>query len=363
MMSASSGKTVKSRLAGGLRQAAGAIGLAVLIGAGVTVAPVPAAAQTLDAVQDRGILRCGVINSGIGVSEIDETGRWQGFFPEFCRALAAAVLGNANAVEYVEVNYIMRFDALNSEGFDVLMANTTWTASRDVELNLAFTHPLYYDGQGFLAHASLGARSVADLAALEEATVCVNEGTTTIGNLQELVARLNLPLEIIAFQSIEGVYGSFFSRECDLMTQDRVALVSQRLNRAVDPDAIVLFPDVISKEPLGPAVREDDPDWFDIVQWTAYALMIAEEHGIGSASVDDYLDSPLPEVRRLLGVEPGIGAKLGLDEQWAYRAIKDVGAYDEIFARTLGRDSSLQLERGLNALWTDGGLLYAPPLR
>jgi general L-amino acid transport system substrate-binding protein len=338
-------------------------GAALYWAAGLAIPAGPAEADTLETVRDRGILRCGVINSGIGVSEIDETGRWQGFFPEFCRALAAAVLGNADAVEYVEVNYIMRFDALNSDGFDVLMANTTWTASRDAELNLAFTHPLYYDGQGFLAHASLGARSVADLAEAEGATICVNEGTTTIGNLRELITRLDLPLEVMAFQSIEGVYGSFFSRECDLMTQDRVALVSQRLNRAPDPEAIILFPDVISKEPLGPAVREDDQQWFDIVQWTAYATMIAEEHGIRSATVDDYLDSALPEVRRLLGQEPGIGAILGLDAQWAYRAIKQVGAYDEIYARTLGEQSSLQLARGLNALWVDGGLLYAPPLR
>lgn len=327
----------------------------------------PAAAATLDAVKARGLLRCGVINSGIGLSEIGATGRWEGFFPEFCRFLAAAVLGNADAVEFVEVNYVMRFDALNKDAFDVLSANTTWTTSRDADLNLAFTHPMFYDGQGFLAHDSLGAANLADAAALSmdrPLTVCVSEGTTTIQNLRDLAKTLDIRFDIVSFKSIENVYAAFFSRECELMTQDRVALVSQRLNRAPDPTRFVLFPEVISKEPLGPAVREDDAEWFDIVQWAVYASLLAEEHGLTRGTVDAArANSQDPEVRRLLGVDPGMGAMLGLEESWAYDALSQIGAYNEIFDRTLGADSSLGLERGLNALWTDGGLMYAPPMR
>lgn len=323
----------------------------------------PAAADTLSEIRDRGLLRCGVINSGIGLSELDGSGRWQGFFPEFCRFLAASILGSADAVEFIEVNYVVRFDALNSREFDVLMANTTWTLTRDTDLALSFTHPLFYDGQGFLAHASIGARNLRDLAKLDHATVCVSEGTTTIVNLRDLVERLGLPVEVVPFQSIEGVYDSFFSRDCDLMTQDRVALVSQRLNRAGNPDDYILFPNVISKEPLGPAVRQDDQKWFDIVQWSVYATFAAEEMGITSATVDTFESSTNLEIRRLLGSDPGLGERLGLSDRWAYEGLKQVGSYAEIFDRTLGRESSMMLDRGLNALWRDGGLLYAPPLR
>lgn len=329
----------------------------------IVAKPVPAAADTLSDVRERGLLRCGVINSGIGLSELDQSGRWQGFFPEFCRFLAASVLGNADAVEFVEVNYVVRFDALNSGAFDVLMANTTWTMTRDTELELSFTHPLFYDGQGFLAHRSVGATNLQELAALDKATVCVSEGTTTIVNLLDLIESLKLPIDIVSFQSIEGVYDSFFSRDCDLMTQDRVALVSQRLNRAGNPEDFVLFPNVISKEPLGPAVRQGDQKWFDIVQWSVYATFAAEEMGITSESVETFESSTNPEIRRLLGVDPGLGERLGLSDRWANDALRQVGSYAEIFERTLGRESSMMLDRGLNALWRDGGLLYAPPLR
>ena len=320
-------------------------------------------ADTVSDIRDRGLLRCGVINSGVGLSELDDQGHWQGFFPEFCRFLAAAVLGNAKAVEFVEVSYVVRFDALNSGAFDVLMANTTWTMSRDTDLKLSFTHPLFYDGQGFLGHASVGAGNLRELAALDRVTVCVSEGTTTIVNLRDLVTSQDLPIEIVSFQSIEGVYDSFFARDCDLMTQDRVALVSQRQNRASDPDDFVLFPNVISKEPLGPAVRQDDQGWFDIVQWCVFATFAAEEMGISAATVDEFETSSNPEIRRLLGIEPGLGKSLGLSERWANDAIRQVGSYAEIFERTLGNESSMMLDRGLNALWRDGGLLYAPPLR
>ena len=322
-----------------------------------------ASANTLETVQDRGLLRCGVVNSGVGLSEIDLQGHWQGFFPDFCRFMAAAILGNADAVEYIEVNYVTRFEALNADAFDVLMANTTWTAGRDIDLKLAFTHPLFYDGQGFLAHRSVGLDSVADLIGDKTYSVCVSDGTTTIENLRDLVATNNLNLKIITFQSVEGVYDAFFARVCDLMTQDRVALVSQRLNRAADPSSFVLFHDIISKEPLGPAVRENDPQWYDIVQWTIYATMMAEENGITQQNVDTFLNSAEPEIQRLLGVVPDIGDSLGLPRAWAYQGLKQVGSYSAIYDRTLGKNSSMGLERGLNALWSDGGLLYTPPLR
>lgn len=332
-------------------------GLAVSATVGLTA---PAAATTADDVVERGLLRCGVINGGIGLSEIDTNGHWRGFFPEFCRSLAAAVLGDAQAVEFVEVNNVVRFEALNSSAFDILMSNTTWTTSRDAKLDLAFTHPLYFDGQGFLSHSSLGATSIAEV---DNASICVSEGTTTIQNLRELIAGHPGTLEVVAYQSLEQVYESFFSRECDLLTYDRIVLMSQRLHRAANPDDYILFPDIISKEPLGPVVRGDDQAWFDVVQWVMFATLIAEEHGITQATLDDHMDSDVPEVRRLLGLDPGMGGNLGLRRDWALQALRQVGSYKDIYDRTLGAGSSMNLDRGLNALWTDGGLMYAPPLR
>jgi len=346
-----------------------AAGLTAALAAGLLTGAIPASTpahaevnrgKTLERIKDSGLLRCGVIRSGVGVSEIDETGRWVGFFPDFCRALAAAVVGDPEAVDWVEVNYVVRFDALASDAFDVLMANTTWTATRDTKLDLAFTHPIYYDGQGFLAHRDLG---VSRLEEVTEASVCVSRNTTTILNLEELVRTRHPGLTIKAYDSSEGIYSSFFSRECDLLTQDRVALVSQRLNRAADPADYVLLEDVVSKEPLGPATRTDDEDWFDIVQWTVFALILAEEHGMAGDSLDAFADSANPEVRRLLGLDQGVGALFDLDDAWARRAIEAVGNYGEIYARNLGAESALKVERGLNALWTEGGLIYAPPLR
>ncbi len=339
------------------------VDLLVVLGLALVATPAPAAAGTLDEVNDRGYLRCGVIASGIGLSEIDDMGVWQGFFPDFCRYLAAAVLGDGDAIEFVEVNYVNRFDALNDGAFDILMANTTWTASRDADYDLAFTHPLFYDGQGLLAHSSVGATSLDDLVGRSGVTVCVSEGTTTIGNLREVNATYDLMLDIIAFQSIESVYTSFYTHQCDMMTQDRVALVSQLLNRASNPQDYVLFTDVISKEPLGPVVRQDDQEWFDAVQWAMFSSMIAEEHGITRDGVGEVTNPQSPELRRLLGIDPGMGAIIGLPETWARDAVSQVGNYAEIYERTLGAGSTLGLERGLNALWTDGGLLYAPPLR
>lgn len=325
----------------------GAIVAAILVAglAGLGPAAAPAArADTLEAARERGYVTCGTTRSGIGVAEIDPMGVWRGFFPDFCRALAAAVLGDAEAVEFVEVDYVIRFDALNSGAFDVLMANTTWTVSRDARHGLSFTNILYYDGQGFLGHRSLG---VDTLAGLDAGTVCVHDGTTTVRNLEELIADRFPNLSKRVYESIDGVYESFFARECDLMTQDRVALISQRQNRAANPDDYVLFDDIVSKEPLGPAVRGDDQRWEDIVRWVANALILAEEHGIGRDTVAAARESArVQEVRRLLGLEGDIGPVLGLDPDWAYRAIRQVGSYGDVFERNLGPASGLNVARG-----------------
>lgn len=325
--------------------------------------PITVYGGTLEDIRARGVLECGTIDIGPGLSTLDETGDWQGLFPDFCRFFAAAVLGDSKAVTFTEVNTMIRFDALRAGAFDVLMANTTWTASRDNALELAFPQTLYYDGQGFMAHRSLDATTLDDLTEVEDATVCVADGTTTIKNLKDLIEQQALKLEVLPFNSTSGMYDSFFARDCDLVTQDRVGLVAQKQMAASRPDTIILFPEIISKEPLGPAVRQDDPNWFDIVQWSVFAALIAEEHGIHSRNIDDFLTSSNTEIRRLLGVEPGIGAALGLSDDWAYQGLSQVGSYGEIFDRTLGQKSPIMLDRGLNGLWTDGGLMYAPPMR
>lgn len=311
----------------------------------------------LERIRSEGLVRCGVVRAGPGVSETNEQGAWRGFFPDYCRALAAAVLGDAEAVDFVEVSYTVRFEALNEGAYDVLMGNTTWTVSRDSRLGLAFTAPLYYDGQGFLASKALGAASLAEVG---KGAVCVNRNTTTIANLEELIASSGLQLEIRGYDSVDILYDAFFAHDCEILTQDRIALTSVRLSRSPDPDDYVLFSDVVSKEPLGPALRSGDEAWFDVVQWTMFATMLAEEHGIRSDTLGAHLESGIPEVRRLLGLDPGVGADLGLPNDWARQVISQVGNYAEIFERNL---APLGLDRGLNRLWSEGGLLYAPPLR
>lgn len=318
------------------------------------------AGAVLDRVKADGLVRCGVTRSGQGLSAVDESGRWQGMFIDYCRAIAAAVLDDPEAVEFYEVNDVLRFEALAADGFDVLMANTTWTITRDTALGLSFTGTIYYDGQSFLAHRSLGASNLAEV---EQANVCVSGGTTTLKNVNELVRTYYPGLNVIEFQSIDGTYESFFARECEIITYDRVVLISQLRNRASDPGNFVLFPEIVSKEPLGPAVRRGDQEWFDLVRWTVLATIAAEEMGVTAANVDAMRQSDDPEVRRLLGVDGAIGAGLGVDDDWAVRAIRAVGNYGEIFDRHVGADSPLNMDRGLNALWTEGGLHYAPPVR
>lgn len=318
------------------------------------------AGEVLDRVKQDGIMRCGVTNSGPGLSEIGPDGAWRGLFVDYCRAIAAAVLNDPEAVDYVEVNDRIRFDALRDDGFDVLLANTTWTIGRDTDLGLSFTGVIYYDGQSFLAHRSLGA---ANLSEVDKARVCVSGGTTTVKNVEELAQSKNPGLTINAYNSIDGTYAAFFARDCELMTYDRIALVAQLRARAGNPDNYILFPEIISKEPLGPAVRRGDQEWFDVVRWTVLATIAAEELGINSTNVDSMMTSERPETRRLLGIDSEIGPGMGIAPDWAARVIRHVGNYQEIFDRNVGADSPLMMARGLNALWTRGGLHYAPPIR
>lgn len=312
---------------------------------------------TLERIREEGLLRCGVVRAGPGVSETDEQGIWRGFFPDYCRVLAAAVLGDAEAVAFVEVSYTVRFEALQERAYDVLMGNTTWTITRDTALDLAFTAPIYYDGQGFMAARDLGATRLDQLG---RATICVNRNTTTIRNLEDLIASRGLDIEIMGFDSADIAYDSFFAHDCDVLSQDRIALTSVRLSRSPDPDDYVLFTDVISKEPLGPALRNDDEDWFDVVQWSVFATMLAEEHQLRSDNLALRAEAADPELRRLLGLDGEAGADLGLPNDWAKQIVAQVGNYEEIFTRNL---APLGLDRGLNRLWSEGGLLYAPPLR
>ena len=315
---------------------------------------------TLEKVRDRGAVQCGVNRTGPGVSTLNTAGEWVGFFVDFCRAVAAATLQSASAVEFVELNQRTRFDATRDGAVDLFSANTTWTLSRDSSIGLQFTGTLYYDGQGFMGLVSLNAKSLKDV---RKATVCVTGNTTSEGNLLEYINSNRLDFAVVTLTSNDTAVSSFFNRRCDLYTTDKLVLAGQRSSGTSRPNDYVVFPEIISKEPLGPVVRNDDAGWFAIVKWVAFAMIAAEEKGVDSMNIDQMRNSSDGEVRRLLGVEPGLGKALGLDDGWATRIIEQVGNYGQVFERNLGAGSPLRLERGINALWTKGGLIYAPPLR
>jgi general L-amino acid transport system substrate-binding protein len=327
---------------------------------GFGILPSVSIAATLDKVKERGAVQCGVIRTGDGVSTVNPTGDWVGFFPDFCRAVAAATLGSASAVEFVELNQRTRFDAIRDGAGDLFSANTTWTLTRDAAMGLQFSGTLYYDGQGFVGPVSLHVKSIKEL---KQATVCVTGNTTTENNLSEYIKANRLDFKIITLTSNDTSVSTFFSRRCDLYTTDRLALAGIRTGGTSNPDDYTIFPEIISKEPLGPVVRNDDAAWLAIVKWVGFAMIAAEEKGVSSTNLARMRDSSDPEVRRLLGVDAGLGKSLGLDERWASRVIEQVGNYGEVFNRNLGAASQLRIERGLNALWMNGGLIYAPPLR
>ena len=319
----------------------------------------PAAAGTLDPVKQRGTLQCGVSEGVSGFSEKDAAGVWNGFDVDFCRAVAAAVLGDATKVAFTPLSASQRFEALKSGKVDLLARNSTWTLGREAELGLAFAGISYHDGQGFLAKRSLG---VDGALSLDKAKICVEAGTTTQLNLADFFRANSMTYEEKAFPGAAEALSAFQSGQCDVLTRDQSALHGERLKLAKPAEAVVL-PDVISKEPLGPVVRSDDFPWFTVVKWVGFALVNAEELGISSANLDEALKSQKPDARRFIGAEGGFGKALGLDADWAVRAVKAGGNYAEIYERNLGTGSKLGIPRGLNQLWNMGGVLYAPPLR
>jgi general L-amino acid transport system substrate-binding protein len=317
------------------------------------------AGATLDAVKQRGFVQCGV-NTGLpGFSNADEKGNWTGLDVDVCRAVAAAIFGGADKVRFTPLTAKERLTAVQSGEVDLLSRNTTWTLTRDTSLGIHFTGVTYYDGQGFMVSKALGVSSAREL---DGAAVCILAGTTTELNLADYFRTHGMTYDPVVFDTADQTARGFEAGRCDVLTSDQSQLYGLRIKLA-EPDKAMVLPEVISKEPLGPAVRQGDDDWFNIVRWTLYALINAEELGVTSGNVDEMKSSSNPEVRRLLGLEGIKGSGLGLPDDWAYQIIKQVGNYGEIFERNVGAGSPLKIERGLNALWKDGGLQYAPPIR
>jgi general L-amino acid transport system substrate-binding protein len=326
------------------------------------LAPLPAhAGKTLDAVKARGQLVCGTNPGLAGFAQADSQGRWSGIDVDLCRALAAAVLGDADKVKWVPLNAQQRFTALQSGEIDLLSRNTSWTLSRDASLGLMFTAVTYYDGQGFLVPAKAKVKSAKQL---KGATACVQAGTTAEKNLTDFSRANGLNLKPVVFDKLEAVIGAYFSGRCVVFTADASSLSAIRSKEAKNPAEHVILPELISKEPLGPLVRRGDDEWFTIVKWLVFGLIEAEEAGITQANADQLLaTSTDPAVMRLLGKNEDLGKQLGLDKAWLLRAVKAVGHYGEVYERNLGAKTPLALPRGLNRLWNQGGVLYAPPLR
>ena len=316
-------------------------------------------ADVLKAVKDRGALNCGVSEGLYGFSARDKDGNWSGFDVDLCRAIAAAIFNDASKVNYLPLESSRRFEALQSGSIDVLSRNTTWTMSRDIELGLSFTATNYYDGQGFLVRRAMNKETALDL---DGAKVCVQTGTTTELNLVDYFRANKMKYEVLASPSAEAAIKGYDSGTCNVFTADVSQLFAIRLLLS-KPDEHVILPDVISKEPLGPVVRQDDLQWFNIVKWVQFAMVNAEELGVTSQSIDEALKSEKPDVKRLLGTDGNYGEKLGLTADWAARVIRFVGNYGEVYERTVGVGSALGIPRGINQLWSKGGILYAPPIR
>jgi general L-amino acid transport system substrate-binding protein len=315
--------------------------------------------KTLDIVKARGALNCGVTTGTPGFSFPDDKGNWSGFDVEICRALATAVLGDPKKVNFKPTTAKERFTALQSGEIDVLSRNTTWTMSRDSSMGLAFTDITYYDGQGFMVPKKLGVKSAKEL---NGASVCVATGTTTELNLADYFRANNMSYKPVVFEKTDEVNAAYEAGRCDVYTTDQSSLYAQRLRFKV-PEEHVVLPEIISKEPLGPSVRQGDFQWFTITKWVTFALKDAEELGVNSKNVDEMLKSTNPEVRRLLGAEGDFGKGIGLDNDWVVKIVKAVGNYGEMYERNLGPDSPLKIARGVNSLWSKGGLQYAPPIR
>jgi general L-amino acid transport system substrate-binding protein len=314
---------------------------------------------TLEEVRARGYLLAGVNGSVFGFSAPDDKGVWKGLDVDTARAVAAAVFGDASKVKFTALTAVQRLPALQSKEIDVLCRNTTVTLTRETQNGLNFAHVNYYDGQGFLVPKKLGIKSAKQLGG---ASVCVLPGTTTELNAADYFRKNGMQWKPVVIEQSAELNKAFFAGRCDCLTSDLSQLAAQR-SVAPNPADYVLLPEVISKEPLAPVVRHGDDQWYDIVNWTVNAMIEAEEAGITSQNVDEMLKSQDPQIQRFLGVTPGLGKALGVDERWAYNIVKQVGNYGEIFERNVGKNTPLQLERGLNALWTNGGLMYPYPFR
>jgi general L-amino acid transport system substrate-binding protein len=325
------------------------------------VAATPAhAGKTLDAIKARGQLICGVNTGLAGFSAADSQGNWSGLDVDVCRAIAAAILGDGSKVKFVPLNAQQRFTALQSGEIDILSRNTTWTLTRDASLGMLFTNTTYYDGQGFMVPSKGKIKSAKQL---KGATVCVQSGTTTEKNLTDYSRANKLDIKPVVFEKVEAATGAYFAGRCQAYTTDASGLASVRNKEAKVPAEHLILPELISKEPLGPSVRRGDDEFFTIAKWVVYALIEAEEYGITQDNVDQMKTSTDPIIGRILGSTEDTGKLLGLDKEWAARAIKAVGNYGEIFERNVGPKSPLALPRGLNNLWSKGGIQFAPPVR
>ena len=330
-----------------------AVGTALLATAGVAQA-----AETLEAVKGKGFIQCGVSTGVPGFSNPDDKGEWTGLDVDVCRAMAAAIFDDPTAAKFTPLSAKVRFTALTSGEIDILTRNTTWTMSRDTDFG-EFIGVNYYDGQGFMVPTAL---EVASATELDGAAVCTQTGTTTELNVADYFRAQGMKYTVVAFEKYDEVVAAYEAGRCDVYTTDRSGLAAARAKLQNADDHVVL-PEIISKEPLGPLVRAGDSEWADIARWTLNCMINAEEYGITSENVDEMADSNDPNIQRILGAADGLGSKIGLPDDFCAKAVKAVGNYGESYERNVGPDTPLQLDRGLNALWSDGGVLYAPPMR
>ena len=323
------------------------------------IAATSASAATLDDVKAKGFIQCGVSQGLPGFSNPDSDGNWSGLDVDLCKAVAAAVFGDASKVKFTPLSAKERFTALQSGEVDILSRNTTWTATRDTSLGLNFAGVNYYDGQGFMVRKELNVKSALELSG---ASVCTNTGTTTELNVGDYFRANKMEYELVAFEKADEVVAAYDAGRCDVYTTDQSGLYAQRLKLSNPADHVVL-PEIISKEPLGPVVRQGDDQWFNVVKWTHICMLNAEELGVTSANAEEMKGSDNPSIKRLLGTEGEYGAAMGIDNAWCANIVSSIGNYSESFERNVGPDTPLAISRGVNALWTQGGLQYGPPIR
>lgn len=328
--------------------------------AGLSFVASYAQAATLDTVKQRGHVVCGTTSGFAGFSAPNDKGEWQGLDVDLCKSIAAAIFGDANKFKVVPLNSQQRFTALQSGEIDVLTRNTTVTQQRDTALGIMSPGVNFYDGQGFMVSKKLGVKTAKEL---DGATICMQTGTSNENTMADWARANNVKFTPVVFDQFNEVVNAFASGRCDVFSTDASGLASIRISKLSNPDDYEVLPDLISKEPLGPFVRQGDDQWFNVVKWTLQAQLNAEELGVTSANVDEQLKSTNPNIQRLLGVTPGTGKNLGLEENWAYNIVKQVGNYGESFDRNVGANSSLKIPRGINKLWTEGGLHYGLPIR